>query len=214
MRLIDLSHPLVSGTPNFLGDPQIRLRPHHAMPSAPCNVTELTLSSHQGTHADAPRHFFREGKGIDEIALERFCGPAVLVDFSPGSALPPGSILDVAQFEPFAAAFTPGARVIYRTGWDRRFGGEQFFRDFPSLTPAAARWLAAKRIGLIGMDTPTPGTDFVACHHALLGPGAEIVILEGLTGLERLPSHFRLIAFPLRISEGDGAPVRAVAWLD
>jgi len=211
-QLIDLSHPLRDGLPNFPGDPQLRIRPHATIPAQPCNVAELTLSSHQGTHLDAPRHFFAQGRTVDEIPLERFHGPATVVDLAPGGALPPATPLTVEHFRPHARRFRPGARVLYRTGWDRRFGDPIFFRDFPTLTLDAARWIAARRIGLLGMDTPTPSREFEACHHILLGPGAEIVIVEGLAGLERLPARFTLSAFPLRIAQGDGSPIRAVAF--
>ena len=115
------------------------------------------------------------------------------------------------MFEPHADKFQPGAKIIYRTGWDRAFGTREYFSDFPSLTVEAAQWLAEKRIGLIGMDTPTPGTDWQEVHLVLLAQGVEIVIVEGLTRLEQLPERFTLSAFPLNIKGRDGAPCRAVA---
>lgn len=211
MRFIDLSHALQDGLPNFPGDPQIRIRPAAVIPAQPCNVAELTMSSHQGTYLDAPRHFYADGRTVDEIPLERFHGPATVVDLAPGSALPASTPLTIAHFEPHAAKFQPGARVLYRTGWDGMFGQKEFFTAFPTLTVEAAHWIAEKRIGLLGMDTPTPGVDFLECHLALLAPGVEIVIVEGLAGLERLPEAFTFIGFPLKIRQGDGSPIRAVA---
>ena len=139
---------------------------------------------------------------------------ATLVDLAPGGALAPRTALTVAHFEPHARHFTPGARILYRTGWDREFGRSEFFTEFPTLTLDAARWIASRRIGLLGMDTPTPSVDARECHLMLLAPNVEILLLEGLTGLELLPQHFVLSAFPLKVERGDGSPVRAVAIIE
>ena len=214
MRFIDLSHALLDGLPNFPGDPQLRIRSHASIPAQPCNVAELTLSSHQGTHLDAPFHFFADGRTVDEVDLARFFGPAVVIDFAPHGALAPRTPLTVEHFTPHAALFTRGARILYRTGWDHRFGQPDFFTEFPTLTIEAAHWIADKQIGLLGMDTPTPSFQFKEAHHILLGPGTEIVILEGLARLEKLPPRFTLAAFPLKIQRGDGSPIRAVAMVE
>ena len=136
------------------------------------------------------------------------------MDLAPGGALAPSTPLTVEMFEPHAARFTPGARVIYRTGWSQAFGTETFFQEFPTLTLAAARWMADRRIGMIGMDTPTPSTDWLECHHIMLAKDVEIVIVEGLTNLDQLPDEFRFIGFPLKIVGRDGSPIRAVAEID
>ena len=172
------------------------------------------MGTHQGTHLDAPRHFFEDGRGVDAIALERCFGPATLIDLAPGGALPAKCPITVEMLAPFAECFAPGARVVYRTGWDRQFGRPEFFTEYPTLTLDAARWIAERRIALLGMDTPTPSVEAVECHRLLLAPGVEIVILEALTGLDALPSRFTLSALPLKVRDGDGAPVRAVAILD
>jgi arylformamidase len=213
-RFIDLSHTVGDGSPSFPGDPVCRLKSHAAMPEAPCNVLELGMSSHQGTHLDAPYHFYEDGRTVDEIALERFFGPAALVDLAPGGVLAPGTPLTMEHFAPYADRFTPGARVLYRTGWDRWYGRPEFFTEFPTLTLEATRWIAERRIGLLGMDTPTPSVDFLECHRLLLAPGLEIVIVESLAGLERLPARFTLAAFPLKLGRGDGSPIRAVALVE
>ena len=213
-RFIDLSHPLADGLPNFPNDPQLSVKVHTTVAQSGYNLSHLSLSSHQGTHLDAPFHFYDDGATLDQIPLARFCGPATLVDLAPGGVLPASTPLTVDTFAPHAAAFTPGGRVLYRTGWDREFGTPRFFTEFPTLTLDAARWIASRGIGLLGMDTPTPSTDWLECHHILLAKGVEIVIVEGLTNLDRLPPTFRFIGFPLNIPGRDGSPIRAVAEID
>src|SRR5437867_5410261 len=177
MRLIDLSHPLQHGQPNFPWDPKISIIPHNTISSIGYNITQISMSTHQGTHLDAPFHFYDDGKTIDLMSLDRFMGTTTLIDLAPGSALHAGTPLTLAMFEPHAPKFTPGARVIYRTGWDRMFGKPEFFSSFPTLTLEAAQWIADRKIGLLGMDTPTPSTSWTECHFILLNAGVEIVIV-------------------------------------
>ena len=210
-KLIDLSHPLEHGQPNFPSDPKISIVTHSTVTSIGYNLAQMSMSTHQGTHLDAPFHFYDKGKTLDQIDLGRFYGPASLADLAPGTVLPPKTPLTVEMFQPHEAKFRPGARVLYRTGWDRQFGCPGYFSDFPTLTLDAARWIAARRIGLLGMDTPTPSTDWKECHWILLEAGVEIVIVEGLTKLETLPERFTFIGFPLNIKGRDGSPIRAVA---
>ncbi|MEK7752946.1 MAG: cyclase family protein [Acidobacteriota bacterium] len=210
-KLIDLSHPLEHGQLNFPWDPKISVIAHNTVASIGYNITQVSLSTHQGTHLDAPFHFYDDGKTVDQMRLEQFYGPATLIDLAPGSRLAPKSPITPEMFQPYTKKFQRGAKIIYRTGWSRKFGTTEFFSDFPTLTLEAARWIAAQRIGLLGMDTPTPSRDWKECHHILLKRGVEIVIVEGLTNLEKLPANFTFIGFPLNLKGRDGAPIRAVA---
>lgn len=82
-RFIDLSHPLVDGLPNFPNDPQLSVTVHSTVSERGYNLSRLSMGSHQGTHLDAPFHFYDDGKTLEQISLERFCGPACLVDLAP-----------------------------------------------------------------------------------------------------------------------------------
>jgi arylformamidase len=213
-KLIDLSHPLEHGQLNFPFDPKISVIVHSTIASIGYNMTQISMATHQGTHLDAPFHFYDDGKTIDHLPLERFYGPASLVDLAPGTYLPAKTPITPAMFGAHERKFQPGAKIVYRTGWDRAFGTPQFFSDFPDLTLEAAQWIAARRIGLLGMDTPTPGTAWKEVHLALLAPEVEIIIVEGLTRLDRLPDEFILSALPLNIKGRDGSPIRAAAIVD
>ena len=211
---IDLSYPLEQGQLNFPSDPQIRVRVHDTVAGIGYNITEISISTHHGTHLDVPYHFYDDGRTVDRMPLDKFYGPASLVDLAPGRYLPAKTPITPAMFEPFGDRFRPGAKVIYRTGWERMFGTPEFFTDIPTLTPDAARWIAERRIGLLGMDTPTPSADWQEVHWTLLKKGLEIVIVEALANLDKLPEQFTLAAFPLNIKGRDGSPVRAVAIVD
>ncbi len=214
-RLVDLSQPLFGGMASYPGDPPFRAEPFRTMAQHGVRVTQLTLGSHQGTHVDAPAHFYELGKTVDAIELGRFFGPAFLVDLAPKGSLPPKTPIEVGMLKPFAGRFAPGGRVIVRTGWESMVGREGYFTDLPSLTLEAAQWIADTGIILLGLDLPTPSK--IAgrpVHYALLKPGVEIVLLEGLVNLAQLPAEFILAAFPLKLEGGDGSPVRAVAVIN
>jgi len=213
-RLIDLSHPLEHDQLNFPSDPKLSIVTHNTVDAIGYNISKISLSSHQGTHLDAPFHFYTDGKTIDQMTLDQFYGPAKLVDLAPGSYLPAKTPLTVEMFEAHAQAFEPNSKVIYRTGWDRAFNTPEFFTDFPTLTLEASRWIADRKIGLLGMDTPTPSTQWLECHHILLEKKVQIVIVEGLTHLDQLPEQFTFIGFPMNLKGRDGSPIRAVAVVE
>jgi arylformamidase len=213
-KLVDLSFPLENGQLNFPFDPKISVLVHNTTASIGYNITQISMSTHQGTHLDVPFHFYDDGKTLDQMPLERFYGPAALVDLAPGGCLPAKTPITVEMLSPYTEKFQPGAKVVYRTGWDRTFGTPECFSDFPTLTLEAARWIAERKIALLGMDTLTPSTEWKEVHLALLAKGVEIVIVEGLTNLDKLPERFTLAAFPLNIKGRDGSPIRAVAIVD
>ena len=212
--IIDLSQPLEHGQLNFPLDPKISVVAHNTVDSIGYNITQISMSTHQGTHLDAPFHFYNDGMTVDQIPLEKFYGPASLIDLAPGSTLEARQPITLEMFKPHEEKFHEDAKVLYRTGWDRMFGKPEFFSDFPSLTLEAARWISEKRVGLLGMDTPTPGSQWKEIHWELLRPGVDIVVVEGLANLELLPGQFTLAAFPLNIKGRDGSPIRAVGIID
>jgi kynurenine formamidase len=121
--------------------------------------------------------------------------------------------LTVKDFLPYEELLVPGARIIFETGWHRHFGRDYFFSDFPSLSQEAARFLAEKNIRMLGMDMPTPGKDWFELHHDILLP-KEIVIVESLANLDKVPEQFTFIGFPLNFKGRDGSPIRAVALVN
>ncbi len=211
-RIVDLTLDVFPGAPVYPGDPSCRFRRHDTIASTGYNMTEIFLGTHQGTHLDAPFHFFDRGQTVDQLALDRCVGPATMIDLS---SKPPRHPITLADFQPYASIVQPGARVIYRLGWDRRIADPGYFEDYPSMTLELAEWLATRRIALIGMDSPGPSVaQWNEVHRALLG--ADVVIVEGLAHLDQLPTDrpFFFVAAPLRLRGLDGSPVRAFALVE
>lgn len=211
-RIIDLSHPLENGQLTYPGDPRVEIRGHDTIKSAGYNTTRLSMGTHQGTHVDAPRHYFADSAGVDRLRLQRLYGPANLVDLAPRRPLPPRTQITLMMLLKHAWAFQPNARVIYRTGWDRAFGRPEFFTDHPELTVDAARWIVSRRVAMLGTDAASLAIDKCAeVHRILLNRRRPVILVESLANLRRLPKRFTFIGLPLKLVGRDGSPIRAAA---
>jgi kynurenine formamidase len=189
-------------------------------------------AEHGGTHLDAPLHFARGAQPVDQIPLERFFGSAVVVDVVEKSELDRDyriTVDDLQAAEREQGMIPPDAIVLLRTGFSRRWPdaarylgtaarGENAVRElhFPGLHPDAAKWLIANRtIRAIGIDTASIDygqSTLFETHRALFE--RNIPAFENLTALERLPVRgASIVALPMKIGGGSGAPLRAVAIL-
>lgn len=207
MQHIDLSHPLVDGGPVFPNDPPLSVKSSCTIASHRYNLSQVTMGTHTGTHLDAMGHFFDDGRTLDQMPLDWFHGPARLLRMPKA----PNADITPEDLRPHEEHLKPGAKVILNTGWHREFGTPRFFEAAPSMTLDAARYLASRRIRLLGMDLPTPGRQGLELHHILLAKDVEIVLVEALANLDALPEDFTFMAFPLNFKGRDGSPVRAVA---
>jgi len=175
---------------------------------------KLVLGTHIGTHADAPRHFIPNGKGIDEVPLDVLVGPAQVVNFTPARPL---QEIDVPDLEAKLGGKVP-ARLILRTDWSEHFGQMPFYTQYPFLSEKAARWLVQIGVRLIAMDTPSPdnpahsrGTAKDSPNHKVL-LGAGVVLVEYVCNLKQLTSpEVELVVLPLKLKGCDGSPVRCIA---
>jgi arylformamidase len=208
LRLVDLSFDIYDRAPTFWTDPKTAVIEHYRTEHLGYNMTQLLLSTHTGTHLDAPFHFLDDGLTVDRIDLRRGFGPAWVLDFR--HKLPKEEIA-VAELESYGDKIRPGSRLIVRTGWDRVFPDPRYFSDMPALSVEACRHLAERRVACVAMDTPSVNwSDYSTAHRELLG--AEVLIIESLRGLERLQGdRVILMALPLRIRGRDGSPCRGVA---
>ena len=189
-------------------------------------------AEHGGTHLDAPVHFARGAQTVDQIPVERFVGAAVVVDVVAQAERDRDhqvTVDDLLRIEREQGEIPRDAIVLVRTGFSRRWpdaekylgtaeGGADAVRNlhFPGLHPDAARWLVANRpIKAIGIDTASIdyGQSTLYESHRVLFE-RNIPAFENLTALERLPARGAVVvALPMKIGGGSGAPLRAVAIL-
>lgn len=213
MRLVDLSHPIVTGMAQWPGDRQplriVRLADHGA---APCRSSRLEIGCHVGTHVDAPGHFLAGAPGVDELPLERFSGPAVVIRPAPAG--------EVAAPGPLAAALLDGVDlegigfVLFDTGWSRHWGSPAYYGDWPWLSGDLAVRLASAGLKGVGLDAPSiDGLTGRRAHDLFAAAG--MVNLENLANLGALPGRgFELLALPLPLVGAEASPVRAIAILE
>jgi D-apiose dehydrogenase len=205
-RFVDLSLAINSDLPNA------SVTTARTLDRDGWNATTLTLYSHCGTHMDAPRHFLAEGATIDQQALAVCSGPARVLDLTP---VEPRRLITVDDLRSWADLIRPGERLLFRTDWHKRFGSDAYRNALPRISPELARWLVDRGVALIGVEPPSVAdvndmAELTEVHRILLG--GEVCIVEGLANLDQLECDVvEFMAFPLRVSSGDGCPVRAVA---
>lgn len=246
VRVVDLSRP-VGPTPSEPNPPRLRTISHedgaelwehlYGVPSAALptglgfagEVAEL--STHAGTHVDAPWHYAPTSEGkpaarIDEIPLSRFVGPAVVLDVSD---LPTGHLVTPEDIQErlwrIGHELSSGEIVLFRTGADEAWGTEAYFGYGCGLGREAVLHLVEQGVGLMGtdawsMDRPYPsiGAEWREKQDpSLLWPahyaGAERAYchIEKLTNLAALPPvGSTLLCMPIRVAAASGAWVRAV----
>jgi kynurenine formamidase len=212
MKIIDLSHTIHSDMLPYPGDdaPSIQKSATHEKDNV--QVTRLGISTHTGTHLDTPRHFVANGGTTDSIDLDSFYGKGVLIDCRDFGQHQQILLSHISKFgdELKGADFA----LIY-TGWYHHWETEKYFDHFPVLSVEAAKFLVGCNLKGIGMDfSSIDGIDSsdYPNHNLVLGKG--LIIIENLTNLGQLAEkEFQFAAFPLKVHEGDGSPVRAVAFI-
>jgi kynurenine formamidase len=210
-KIIDLTAEIYDNALTMPMDPKCSVSEHCNLDTLGYNLARITLSTHQGTHLDAPFHLFDEGETVDKISLYKCIVRAIKVDLTYKKPKENISIEDVLKYEPFVDR---GISLLFYTGWDKLYPKKEFFSDFPYVSKELAQWLAEKKVGLIGLDFPCPNiTDWKIIHEILLGNS--VLIVEGLVNMEELgEGEFTFFALPLKIRGRDGSPVRAIAIKD
>lgn len=174
----------------------------------------MRMTLHTATHVDAPWHIVHDGLTIDEVPLETLAAPGVRVDLraraQPGTPISVED-LDAGGFDPTAVR---GKIVVLNAGWtDAHAGTPRLYDDNPYLSADATKCVVAAGPTAIAVDFAIDDTRPWPNHQVALGAG--IPLIENLMGLERLGRDgFVLWALPLRVVGGDGAPTRAVAYLE
>lgn len=212
MEPIDLTLEISNKLPSFPGSPGPQFISWADKKSDGYNLELIFLSSHSGTHLDAPYHFIEKGIKIDVVPLSRLITSAILCKIRKGPDMPI-TRNDIASFEAKNGKIQPNSAIVFGTGWSRNLTREDYFTKNPGLSAGAARYLSERRVSLVGIDSPSIdlGKDpKFSAHHVLLKSG--ILILENLCNIDKIKrTGFMLIVLPLKLKGATGSPVRAVA---
>lgn len=189
-------------------------------------------AEHGGTHLDAPVHFSESNKSVEQLSLDQLVGPAVVIDVSEFALNDPDylvSVQDFTNWEKTHGQIPENVMVILYTGYGKFWPDREKYLGtiltgpeavallhFPGLSPEAATWLTTERnIKAIGLDTPSidygQSSEFES-HRILFREN--IPAFENLANLHQLPATGAwIIALPMPIAGGSGAPLRAIAWV-
>jgi kynurenine formamidase len=184
------------------------------------------MLEHYGTHLDAPAHFPGGKETLDQLPVEHFFGPAVVIDVQEEAGKNPDYRLAVGRVEKWEALhgrIPHGAIVLVRTGWASRWPDQSRYRNmdannvmhFPGYSVAAAKLLMERGAVGLGIDTLSvdygPSLEFEV-HHVDLPAG--LFNLENVANLDQLPeSGAFLIAAPIKLEGGSGGAVRIFGLL-
>ena len=176
------------------------------------NASTLEIYSHAGTHLDAPLHFDINTSSIDKIPVERLICDCHMVRIDPCK---PALMITMEHLGPVAELILPGEGILFHTGWSRYMENASIYRDrLPRISKDLAKWMVRKKVNLVGVEPPSVADvnnleELTEIHRILME--GDVLILEGLCNLDEVRKNkVQLIALPLKIGGGDGAPARAV----
>jgi len=203
-KLLDVTVPMRPGMPVYPGNPEFELQPvKRIADGGSSNHSRLVLGTHTGTHLDAPKHFFDDGAGIDELPLNLLLGRTRVVEVNTRGGIGADDLE--------AAGLREDIRVLFKTPNSSLWNAEGFRQDYTYLTESGARYLVDQGVKVVGIDYLSVEQFKKAgapAHRALLSHG--VVIIEGLNLADAEPGMYEMYCLPLRIVGGDGAPARVV----
>lgn len=198
------------------------------------SANNFATAEHGGTHIDAPIHFAENTQSVDQIPLNRLVGQGIKIDVSKKALKNADYLISIEDFTAWekeqGLKIPDGSIVLLETGYSRYYPdkmkylgtdqrGEQAIDllHFPGLSPEAAMWLVENRnISAIGIDTPSIDygqSKFFKTHVTLLS--RNIPAFENIMNLNQLPAKdFKVIALPMKIKGGSGAPLRIIAIVE
>ena len=177
------------------------------------NAKTLTIYSHAGTHMDAPFHFGVNDHTIDEYHPNELMGKAWIIDVFIKKAK---QLIELHEVIEQLNAFAEGDSLIIRTNWSKKYDHPGFKADLPRINDDLAKWCVNHKVKLLGVEPLSVAdvenlAEVTRIHQILLG--GNVTIIEGLKNLDQIRSkRVFLIALPLKIGNGDGAPARVIAF--
>lgn len=218
--MVDLSQVLQEDIPVWFTHPHFVFKQwEYQAFGAESNNYLLAMGDHNGTHIDSSYHFLKKedgGRSIDEYAPDAVCGPCCVLHMDGYKAGQTVEEKDIVLWEEKHGPIQPGDIVLFDFGWGKYFKplpeGQTFLTGWPGLGASAAQYLADRKIKAVGVDpcaADCSGSSGNVTHKILLPK--EILIIECLANLDKLPERAYFVALPLRIKNGSGSPLRPIA---
>jgi kynurenine formamidase len=225
MRVIDLTMRITPSIRVYPGSPQPTFIPWSKFDYQGYDSEAMFMSTHTGTHVDAPSHFKPGLASIDMISTDRLVCNAILIRAKKRAN-------QLIEQQDLGNQIRQGYAVVIATGWEKRSGMKNYMSENPGLSEEAASYLARKRVNAVAIDCPSidAGVDsrFTAHNILLL---RNILVVENLCNLDKVASissrssssnrsknknnntTFTLIISPLKLGGATGSPARVLALL-
>jgi arylformamidase len=205
MKIIDISWPISKATTGYKDRSVVGFDEVKNFNRDGVRESTIHLSSHTGTHVDAPSHFLKEGKTIDELSLDRLVGDCVVLDMTTCAERITRDCL-----MPYDNQITQNSIVLLRTVNSDISPTDKFSPHFIYLEASGAMYLAEKKIKAVGIDylgiehsQPGHPTHTILMH-------ADVIIVEGLRFGHVAPGNYFFVCLPLNTIGLDAAPARAM----
>ncbi|MFA6334985.1 MAG: cyclase family protein [Bacteroidales bacterium] len=208
MEIIDLTQTISSTMPVYPGTEPPVITDATTIEKDGFAEKRISFFSHTGTHIDAPGHILRGRSTLDQFNADKFIGKGLVIDVTKCKT----GIIEKECLEKYSAEIAGCDFIIFRTGWDKKWGTENYFIGFPILSADAVKWLCSFNIKGIGFDciSVDPVDSAGLPNHRIL-LNKDLVIVENLCNLDQLTGlPFLFSCLPLKIENSDGSPVRAV----
>jgi arylformamidase len=204
-KFIDITIPLKTGMVHWPGDPEVKIeRVSDVKDGDDATISHISMGNHTGTHMDAPLHFIKSGGSMDDLPFDAVIGKARVIEIKNEN------VIDKDELKKHN--LSEGEIILFKTknsslGW----GDKDFIKDYVYISNEAAEFIASTKVKTIGIDYLSIGgfeKNTKEVHDFILGAG--IWVIEGLDLSKVSEGEYELICLPIKIKNGDGAPVRAV----
>jgi arylformamidase len=202
-KIYDLSITIYPGMLKWIDDQDVKLRQESSIEKGdPYNFSRVTLSSHIGTHIDAPTHFTQDGKTIDQLSLHDLIGDALIVEVSADK---------ITAKELENVDLNTYKRILFKTRNSELLKSEEFNAEYVSLDYSAAELLVKNNVRVVGIDYLSIEELETEEHpvHKILTEN-EVIIIETLDLSNVEPGEYFMVALPLKLRNTEGAPARVV----
>lgn len=203
MKIIDISWPISEKMTTYKNKKSVELHAAKEFEKDNARETTIIINSHVGTHIDAPSHFLKNGKTIDQISLDKFIGKCQVLDLTNVE-----EYISDKELEKFD--IKENEIILLKTKNSYKTETEEFDPSFIYLNAAGAKFLVSKKIKSVGIDylgieRNQPGHP---THKSLLE--AQIPIIEGLRLREINEGSYEFSCLPINLHSSDAAPARAI----
>lgn len=213
MKIWDISRTLSKDLAEWPGDQPCHFRlTREKTKGESVNLGAISMSVHNGTHADATFHFDTDGESIEKAPLQTYLGRATVIDLAQAFLdAKEKHLITIEDLRPSAEEIAATSRLLVKTG---RWSNSTVFPDkIPVIAADVPAWLQKNGVRLLGLDLPSVDeidSKSLQNHHALAR--ASVAIIESLDLSNVASGVYHLAALPLKIAGGDGAPMRAILW--